>query len=722
MRPKTAMLYTIHSPMKNQIRRGLLLLLALSLVLAAGGWPVSARAADNPLKVSMGLSENTFSGPKEITVTIKITNASDGDLPGALTLIYPNGSEVPDFSPTLGVGASETWKGKWKVTQTQLERGKITFGVKYPYYNDQDQLVSDTKYYSKTITRDASAGSSSGSDSTGDGSGTVSDGDVAVTRTISHTTAGKGTAVSIIYEVVNNGSSDITNVTIDEHSSVSSRNGTLGTIKAGAKKVYTFKVTMGTKDITSESTVSFKSGGKTHKIAQAAEKIKYAAIYLNAVLKADRKGGVMGSSVKLTLTMKNTGTTPITGITVTDPLLGEIAAIDSLGGGKSETVEKDVTIAASADYMFTIRGTTKSGNPLEVSTGRVSVTALDPANAVNLSIALESDRDTVYEIPGTVKFTATVTNEGSSEVKKVTVTSAGHTLHTFDAIPAGEERSFSREVAVSMAGQFQFAANARNQLNEVDSFPSNIVTISYATPTAVPTEAPIVTPPAPQLLEIPTDDGLPPVYATIQRLLGGMVWIFSILAVLLGGFIAVVLVMRMRTRQEKKRAMDHLQIASNRDYGRPHRSVNDGYPPAPVSRPIGAEPDESEYAPLPEEDIPEYQEGDMMAETLARLNHRPGTQLLAAEEEELPAYMDDEALEEGYLEEGDQGDAAIPDESEAEEESSALGAHEVLNQEKSSLRQETVSPYARPGTSSASDYAKTRRAAHRRTREEDQGI
>ena len=256
----------------------------------------------------------------------------------------------------------------------------------------------------------------------------------------------------------------------------------------------------------------------------------------------------------------------------------------------------------------------------------------------------------------------------------------------------------------------------------MDSFPSNIVTISYATPTAVPTEAPIVTPPAPQLLEIPTDDGLPPVYATIQRLLGGMVWIFSILAVLLGGFIAVVLVMRMRTRQEKKRAMDHLQIASNRDYGRPHRTADAEYPPAPVSRPIGAEPDESEYAPLPEEDIPEYQEGDMMAETLARLNHRPGTKLLAAEKEELPAYMDDEALEEGYLEEEGQEDAAISDMREMEEESSALGTREALAQEEPTLQQEAVSPYARPGTSSASDYAKTRRAAHRRAREEDQGI
>lgn len=148
MRPITAMSRPVHAFLTSAARRGVLfcLILALAAGVLALGSPVPARAADSPLKVSMGLSQNSFSGPKEITVTIKLTNASDGDLPGAVTLIYPNGDEVPDFAPTLGVGASETWKGKWKVTQTQITRGKITFGVKYPYYNDADELKWDTKY------------------------------------------------------------------------------------------------------------------------------------------------------------------------------------------------------------------------------------------------------------------------------------------------------------------------------------------------------------------------------------------------------------------------------------------------------------------------------------------------------------------------------------------------------------------------------------------------
>lgn len=723
MRPITAMSIESYASLKGLFRRGLLFVLLLAVALGRLSFAPAtvAQAADNPLKVSMGLSQTSFTGPKEINVTIKITNASDGDMPGAVTLLYPNGDAVPDFAPTLGVGVSETWKGKWKVTQTQIDRGKVTFGVKYSIYDDNDQLVSQTKYYSKTITRDTSGGSSSAGASADDGggAGAASDGDVTVTRTISHTTAGKGTAITIGYEVANNRTSDITGVVIDENKSVSNRNGNVGTVKAGTKKTYTFRVTMGTKDITSESTISYKSGGKTHKITQPAEKIKYAAIYLNATLKADRKGGVIGSTIKLTFTMKNTGTTPITGITVTDPLLGEVASYESLDGGKTVTEEREITIGASADYMFTIRGTTKKGDPLEVSTGRVSVTALDPASTVQLEIDLASDREEVYEFPGAVKFTATVTNSGSTEAKKVSVVSGEHTLHRFDTIPAGESRTFTREVAVSMAGSYQFIARANNQLNEVENFPSNIVHISYAMPTPVPTEAPIVTPPAPQLEEIPTDDGLPPFYDTIQGALGVMGWLFSVVAALLGLFILFVLVMRYRTKQERLNAVDHLEGTSIRDYSRPQRQPV--APAQPVSRPIGEEPTEAEYAPLPDEDIPDDTE-DLMAETLSRLNRRPGVQDIALEDEgDTPAYLDDGLLDNDPQEiyEAAAADGAA-DASAYDEDAADDPLEQAASYAEQGVPAEPISPYARPGTASAADFSKTRRA-YRRTQQSGEG-
>ena len=93
-----------------------------------------------------------------------------------------------------------------------------------------------------------------------------------------------------------------------------------------------------------------------------------------------------------------------------------------------------------------------------------------------------------------MKFTVTVTNEGANEVKDVYVSASGVQLYHFPTIAAGESRNFSRDVSVSMAGQYQFTATCKNLLQEDVTFQSNIIPIQYAMPTPVPTEAPIVTP------------------------------------------------------------------------------------------------------------------------------------------------------------------------------------------------------------------------------------
>lgn len=77
---------------------------------------------------------------------------------------------------------------------------------------------------------------------------------------------------------------------------------------------------------------------------------------LTASLEADKKGGVPGDVVTLTLTLKNTGKVNYTNINVTDPTLGQVFSNLTLDAGKTETYTKEVTITDSADYLFSLDG------------------------------------------------------------------------------------------------------------------------------------------------------------------------------------------------------------------------------------------------------------------------------------------------------------------------------------------------------------------------------
>ena len=213
---------------------------------------------------------------------------------------------------------------------------------------------------------------------------------------------------------------------------------------------------MGTKDLTSQSTITYKANGKTLAAQKDKATIKYGQVNLTASLEADKKGGVPGDVVTLTLTLKNTGKVNYTNINVTDPTLGQVFSNLTLDAGKTETYTKEVTITDSADYLFTLTATDADELETVTSTGKVSVTAVSPDDQVMLSVSATSDRDTVYSLPGTVKFTVTVTNEGANEVKDVYVSASGVQLYHFPTIAAGESRNFSRDVSVSMAGQYQF--------------------------------------------------------------------------------------------------------------------------------------------------------------------------------------------------------------------------------------------------------------------------
>jgi len=579
------------------------LLAALLLALLCGS---AALAADDPLKVSMGLETNRFSEPKEITVSISVSNVGESDLPGPVTLYYPSGKQVEEFgSANISVGATKNWSGKWKVTQAELDAGRITFKIKYSLYNDEGELVNKSKSFSKKIIYSGGAP------------------EISVSREIRPTTAQKDQEVTVAYEIENTGDVEVTNVVIKENSSISSKSGSIDKIAAGEKETYTFTAKMGKKDLTSAATISYKAGGKTYTKKVEAAVIKYGEVKLSASLTADKKGGAPGDKVKLTLKLKNSGTVDFTNVTVTDENLGEVFSGETVKAKETVTLEKEIVITETQDLQFVVTAEDGTGQPAETATGRVNVIATDPTQQILLSLDAQADRSVVYEIPGSVRFTITVRNESAVDVSNISVRAVNTTINTFDTIPAGESRTFTREMAVSMPGTFQFTASCKDQLSQTLTFSSNLLPIALEHPTPEPTEAPIVTPPAPQYQTVPESyDQLPasrklPAWTDqVESAADTAKWILGGITAVLVILLAIGFIRKGIAKSKSNKAMDHLEGANYRDYNaQPRRNQRSE---------IKSGADE------PKEEVQEREntahDSELMAETLKRLYNDEATE------------------------------------------------------------------------------------------------
>ena len=537
--------------------RLLLLLLVVAVVLTGFG---IAYAEVDPLKVEMKLSTNRFTEPKEITVSISIINTGESDMPGTVTLYYPNGKPVEEFgSPVLSAGATKSWTGKWKVTQAQLDAGKLKFAVEYYVVGDDDQLMLKHKSFSlKLIVEDAQPAT-------------------VITRQIQPTTAGKDQIVTITYEIANTGTVDITNVRIKENSQISKKTATIDVVRAGEKESYSFEVKMGTKDLTSTGEIQYKAGDKEYTEIKEAETIKYGEVKLSADLSVEgnKKGGVVGDTAQLNLTLTNGGTLAFEGVTVTDPTLGEVFRDVSVPAGEKVTLTREVTIETTTDYQFSVTAKDETGMQIDTATKRVTITAIDPNQVVDLTIQAEADRSEVYELPGAVVFKVSVTNNSEAEMTNVAIRTSGYTINTFPKLAPHETRTFERELYVSMKGTYQFTAQVKDQLGATKTFESNGIRIVKATaPTPVPTDAPRSAPAKPvvqpTLTPLPADY-MPPTEGEeetggngqILRALG-----FGLLVpVLVGGVLTLIgLINRIRAGAASRAALDHLQINGTRDY------------------------------------------------------------------------------------------------------------------------------------------------------------
>ena len=539
-------------------RKGIVLCLVLAVFMLLAGF--AAAETTDPIVASMELTPSKITGPGEVTVTITISNSSDKDLQDPVVLYDPAAQIVADFgtngSAMLKAGETRTWTGKYDVNQRTLDNGFVVYYVKYTLYNESGKAVEQSQSIRQKISLQ------------------TAESDIEVKRTISPTIARKDQEIVVRYDISNTGTIALLNVGIQENKDIYSKKQTIPRLEPGQTAEIKYPVKMGTKDLTSGATITYtpenQSKEQTYKVKE--QTIRFGEPELSAALASSAKGVVENGTITLTLTLKNTGSVDYSDIRVSDAALGDVFTNQELKAGKTLELTKEVTVPETTDYQFIINATDATGTETSISTDPLTITAVNPEDALNLEVIATPDRTEVFEQPGQVRFTVSITNVSKVDAADVTVSHGDTELYTFTSIKAGETRTMSRDFALSMAGKYRFTVTAKDPLDSVMSFQSNETQIAFSVPTpapATPTPAPEPTPePTFAKATIPpiTDRSVGTVPKVIQYVLAPVL-ILSGVALLAA--VALLIIATKRRHDQKKAseaAVDQLERAERRDY------------------------------------------------------------------------------------------------------------------------------------------------------------
>lgn len=545
-------------PGQSMMKRRMLILCVWILALVA---LVSVACGEgDPVSCTIELSPEYLPGPGEVNVTITISNTTDQDLQDPVILFSPQADIVSDFgnggSAILKAGESQTWTGTYSINARELEQGFIQYFAKYTMYKENGQATPRSQAIRATISRQEAEVA------------------IDVDRTITPSSAHEGQEVQVKYTITNAGTVALEDVTITEHEDINSKAQTIPKLDAGAKVELTYKATMEKKDLTSSATITYKAegGSKTETHTVDEKTIPFAQTNLTANLTSDVKGVVTGGTLTLKLELKNKGSEAMSDIRVTDPILGDVFTNQKVEAGKTLTLEKEITLTETSEYQFTINAIDATGTEVSAVTNSLSLTAMNPEDALHLTLTAVPDRTEVYDDPAGVRFTVTVTNDSKVDATNVKISHGYVDLYTFESLKVGESRTLSRDTVLSTSGKFQFTATALDPLENESSFQSNEMQIAVYEPTPVPATP---TPPPVPTAEptfVPVTwapihhESVGTIPKAIQKVLLPALIVAGILLVGSSVLLMAATKKRMDNKKASEAAFDHLERARRRDY------------------------------------------------------------------------------------------------------------------------------------------------------------
>lgn len=542
-----------------------MLLAAMFLLSAGAALAETVTPVDpvDPVVCSMEITPSTLTQPGTVDVTINISNSGNTDMKDPVILYDPTSQVVSDFgtngSVLLKAGQSETWTGKWDVNQRTLENGSVVFFVKYTLYKDSGESYSQSQPIRAKLSAQAAAA------------------DIEIKRTISPATAREGQEVTVKYDITNTGTVTLKNVTVQENKDINDAAQKIPELKPGEMAQVKFPVTMKKANLTSSATITYEVDGVSTKVQEKVEAvtIAYGEPAMSATLTSSAKGVAVNDKFKLLLELKNKGTVDYTNLQVTDSTLGTVFTNQSLAKNGTLTLEKEITLTATTEYQFVITAIDNTGTEVSLSTDAVKVEVVDLDKSLHLTVITTPDRTEVYEQPGKVRFSVTVTNDSEVDAKDVDILHGTTKIYTFSSIPAGESRSLTRDAALSSEGKYQFTASTVDALGATTAFKSNEVQIAFSLPTPAPaTPTPVPNPTAvptfsPVTMQPISHESIALVPKIIQSILLPILIVCGLM--LIGSGVLLIIATKRRAEQKKasEAAYDHLERSKRRDYVTP---------------------------------------------------------------------------------------------------------------------------------------------------------
>lgn len=319
--------------------------------------------------------------------------------------------------------------------------------------------------------------------------------DMTGSRTASKSTGRQGEKITLTYTLKNPGAAQMTDVTIRDTLAGDSAVKSGLSIEAGGTISATYEYTLGTQDVVSEPTITYKLNGESKTLRL--DKLTLAVVNLK-LSNTVTMGDPTQEGVLFTVVIKNDGNQTVKSISVKDDQ-GNAVNADSftLQPGQEQLLSYTVSASTTRVVSFTITGKDEAGQPYEDKTNSYEVRPyVDPSS---VSFQLFTHILENLDENGNMKIRFTIQNSSSVELNGAVVTERllGEVIPSMGILPLGETVK-EVNLKVGEPRELEFTVTAKDTSGAEHTYSSTLTAAVVAIATPAPTTAPQEDEPVPQ--------------------------------------------------------------------------------------------------------------------------------------------------------------------------------------------------------------------------------